>query len=459
MGTFVNGFRGLRTKPVSRTRAFRNRMLMLGLLTAFMSAAGVFAQTRIMPLGNSITEGVGSTDGSGYRLPLYNLLTNANVPFDFVGGLQYGNVLPDKDHEGHAGIKADDLQVTNYLSANPADVILLEIGTNDVSANESATQVRDDIEAILDFFYKRNKACKPKTVIGTSGTILNLALMIQAQNNQGPLGTLNNYKLKASDFFKIHKELAQKNPKDRLKMRGMDPQRNEIIVAGSAVFTGILKKWGSDSVVLCENALREGLVYDYLAKNRSKLEMESLVTDLRLRSILQLAKKCDYRESHATQVDKLALQLFDQTYFLHGLGPWEREILHYAALLHDIGYHISYKKHHKHTYYLIKNAVLNGFEAREIEMIANVARYHSSSLPKEKHENWDRLSQGDQGIAAKLASLLRLADGLDRSHFSVVNKLQCRIQKSRIHIFVYSSKDLELELWAAEKKKDFLEQR
>ncbi len=160
MFTFVNGFRGLRTKPVSRMRALSNRMLMLGLLTAFMSAAGVFAQTRIMPLGNSITEGVGSTDGSGYRLPLYNLLTNANVPFDFVGGLQYGNVIPDKDHEGHAGIKADDLQVTNYLSANPADVILLEIGTNDVSANESATQVRDDIEAILDAIFAQNPSAR-----------------------------------------------------------------------------------------------------------------------------------------------------------------------------------------------------------------------------------------------------------------------------------------------------------
>ncbi len=155
MVTFANGFRGLRMKPWRRTQFFT-----LALLALFMIAGSAFAQTRIMPLGNSITEGVGSTDGSGYRLPLYNLLTNASVTFDFVGGLQHGNVLPDKDHEGHAGFKADDLQVANYLSANPADVILLEIGTNDISSNESATQVRDDIEAILDAIFAQNPSAR-----------------------------------------------------------------------------------------------------------------------------------------------------------------------------------------------------------------------------------------------------------------------------------------------------------
>ncbi len=138
----------------------RTQWFTLVLLALFMSAGHALAQTRIMPLGNSITEGIGSTDGSGYRLPLYNFLTNANVSFDFVGGLQHGNVLSDKDHEGHAGIKADDLQVTNYLTANPADVILLEIGTNDISSNESATQVRDDLEAILDAIFAQNPSAR-----------------------------------------------------------------------------------------------------------------------------------------------------------------------------------------------------------------------------------------------------------------------------------------------------------
>ncbi len=154
MGTFANGFRGLGMKLGRRTQ------VRAWFVAAVLCAGNLLAQTRIMPLGNSITEGVGSTDGSGYRLPLYNLLTNANVSFDFVGSMQFGTVLPDKDHEGHPGIKADDLQVTNYLNANPADVLLLEIGTNDISTNESATQVRDDIDAILDAIFAQNPSAR-----------------------------------------------------------------------------------------------------------------------------------------------------------------------------------------------------------------------------------------------------------------------------------------------------------
>ncbi len=121
------------------------------MLLGFIFPNAILAQQKIMPLGNSITEGVGSTTEAGYRRPLFDLLTNASVAFDFVGGLQHGNgSLPDKNHEGHAGFRTNELQVANYLNANPADVILLEIGTNDISFNESASQVRDDISAILD---------------------------------------------------------------------------------------------------------------------------------------------------------------------------------------------------------------------------------------------------------------------------------------------------------------------
>ncbi len=121
------------------------------MLLGFAAPHALLAQQKIMPLGNSITEGVGSTTEAGYRQPLYDLLTNAGVSFDFVGSLQHGNAsLPDQDHEGHAGIRADELQVANYLSANPADAVLLEIGTNDISSSESAAQVRDDISTILD---------------------------------------------------------------------------------------------------------------------------------------------------------------------------------------------------------------------------------------------------------------------------------------------------------------------
>jgi lysophospholipase L1-like esterase len=124
--------------------------LCLAFATGLVLPANASAQVHLMPLGNSITDGDGSTNGGGYRYFLYNKMQDANIAVDFVGSLAGGSGFPDNDHEGHGGFRADQLAVQTYLTNNPPQAVLLEIGTNDVSANESATQIRDDIEAIIE---------------------------------------------------------------------------------------------------------------------------------------------------------------------------------------------------------------------------------------------------------------------------------------------------------------------
>ncbi|MDZ7362854.1 MAG: Ig-like domain-containing protein [candidate division KSB1 bacterium] len=137
----------------------RTILLCLGLATA------VAGQVRIMPLGNSLTDGDGSSNGGGYRFHLYNALTNANIDFDFVGALQGGTGFADTDHEGHGGFRADQLDVQTYLTNNPADAVFLEIGTNDISFGESAAQVKTDIEAVVDAIH--NFDAKIEIYLGT----------------------------------------------------------------------------------------------------------------------------------------------------------------------------------------------------------------------------------------------------------------------------------------------------
>ncbi len=128
--------------------------LSFGLCLAFAASLALPseapAQVRLMPLGNSITDGDGSTNGGGYRYFLYNKLQDANLAFDFTGSLTGGSGFPDNDHEGHGGFRADQLAVQTYLTNNPPEVVFLEIGTNDVSGDESAAQIRNDIEAVVD---------------------------------------------------------------------------------------------------------------------------------------------------------------------------------------------------------------------------------------------------------------------------------------------------------------------
>ena len=142
--------------------------------------------------------------------------------------------------------------------------------------------------------------------------------------------------------------------------------------------------------MLCDLSLREGLVLDYIARHRKEIAQADRYPDVRRRSVIELAERCNYWPEHAQQVARLAVALFEETRAVHALTDREREWLEYAALLHDIGVHISYEQHHKHSYYLIKNGDLRGFEPDEIEMIALIARYHRRGTPKRHHDGFGR---------------------------------------------------------------------
>ncbi len=329
---------------------------------------------------------------------------------------------------------------------------------DDPPSRKELQKMDEHIREELVPVFKKLKSLGVKTMVGTSGTIMNLVAMANWLDQSSPIEIQNNFRIKPRYLRDLHDVLVKANRKERLKIKGIDPTRGDIILPGSAVMNAMLEDSDIEEVILCDEAIREGVVYDYLERNRSKIEMENQIPDMRLRSVTQLARNCDFEEEHARHVSDLALSLFDQTKSLHELGPCERELLRYAALLHDVGYHINYKKHQKHTYYLIKNGDLNGFEEREVEIVANVARYHCKSAPKKTHENWRKLSGADRRVVRILAAILRIADGLDRSHFSVVKQVQCRLNGKGLAIEVTASSDPELEIWGANKKKDLFEE-
>jgi exopolyphosphatase/guanosine-5'-triphosphate,3'-diphosphate pyrophosphatase len=157
------------------------------------------------------------------------------------------------------------------------------------------------------------------------------------------------------------------------------------------------------------------------------------------------------------QVAKLSLELFDELEALHEMGPREREMLEYAALLHDIGWHIGRSGHHKHSLYLIKNGDLEGFSAHELDIIANVARYHRKSAPKKSHPDYVVLDTASRELVWKLAALLRIADGLDRGHYGNVVRLRTIARRETVSILAWTESDPELELWAAKLKADMFE--
>ena len=179
--------------------------------------------------------------------------------------------------------------------------------------------------------------------------------------------------------------------------------------------------------------------------------------DMRARSVDRLLRRGNAEVLHAAHVARLALEIFDQTHALHQLTATEREWLQYGALLHDIGCYIGYSKHQRHSYYLITHGDLTGFSADEIEVLASLARYHKGGRPKASHENWRRLNPYLQAAVEKLAAILRIADGLDRSHRQVVTGVSCRVRSRKIEFEASARADCEPELSAARKKSDLFE--
>ena len=269
---------------------------------------------------------------------------------------------------------------------------------------------------------------------------------------------LHHVTVRADTLRGLRERLVASALRGRLKLPGMDAQRADIIVAGAVILDAILGRLGAKDLVLCEWAPREGLLLEYIHRHPRTLARAEAYPDVRRRSVVALAERCVYDEAHARHVARLALSLFDQTSHRHGLGTSARALLEFAALLHDIGHHISYPGHHKHSYYLIKNGDLRGFHPEEIELLANVARYHRRGHPRKKHAAFATLSRASRQSVRVLAGCLRVADALDRSHRQVVRALAVSDRSSEIRIRAEADSDCELELWGAPRRTQLLEE-
>ena len=229
----------------------------------------------------------------------------------------------------------------------------------------------------------------------------------------------------------------------------MEPRRGDLAVAGSVILDTILRELDAEDITLCDLALREGLVLDYIHQHRTEIARADRYPDVRRRSVVELGERCNYFAQHAAQVSRLAVSMFDQTRGVHGLKDKEREWLEYAALLHDVGVHISYDKHHRHSYYLIKHGDLRGFDPQEIEVIGLIARYHRRAPPKKGHPGYGELPSDLRKAVKVLSSIVRLAEGLDRSHVQVLDSISLANRGDDYLMQLRTNGDAELELWAA----------
>ncbi len=291
------------------------------------------------------------------------------------------------------------------------------------------------------------------TLIGSGGSFTNLGRMAAARRGVSAADPVHGASVTIAEVEHLLDWLTSMSAEKRGQVEGLSPHRSDIILAGLAVTAEVLERIEAREVKVSAFGLREGLLLDMAGADAAPAAVEPL------RLIREFGERCHTDRRHAEHVRLLALNLFDLLGDKLDAGDEDRGLLEAAALLHDVGQLVSYRKHHRHSYQLIMHADRLPFSPRERQLVALVSRYHRRRGPRKKHKEFAALPREDQQLVRRLAGMLRIAEGLDRGHSAIVEKLAVELCPTRLTIRAiprYAGADLSLECWGAQEQADVL---
>jgi exopolyphosphatase/guanosine-5'-triphosphate,3'-diphosphate pyrophosphatase len=317
-------------------------------------------------------------------------------------------------------------------------------------------RLRKHIVALLGPRAVEAAAFEPKMAIGSSGTIEDLGHMIAARRDESIPHTLHHLAFSRHELDALRTDLVASTSAQRRKMEGLDAKRVDLIVAGAELMSIAMELFDVGELTVSEWALREGMVLDAIGRH-DPADWSDDPFAIRRASVQSLARRCSWPEAHSRHVAKLALELFDQLQELHGLADEDRELLEYAALLHDIGEHVAHEGHDRHAAYLVQHGRLRGLTPAAVAELTALVRWHRRGDPKSHDELVGDLDSDQRDRVRRLAALLRIADGLDRGRKQVVTGVNVRVGRELVLLHVRARGDPELELWGARRKRDLFE--
>ena len=331
-----------------------------------------------------------------------------------------------------------------------------ELVESDPPSDDDVARLRARVDEVLGPVARRFAPLGPRMMVGTSGTLNDLARMaVAAETGVVPL-SVNQLRVSRRALGEVLDSLVAVPEKERRKLPGLESRRAELAPAGAVVVLGALELFGLDGMVAGTWALREGMVLEAVSR-RTGSGAGGDPREIRAASVLDLCQRCGWREDHARQVARLAAALFDQTRDVHGLGEEARDLLVHAAHLHDIGEHVAGESHHKHSAYLIQHGRLRGFSPHEVAVLATLARYHRRGEPKASFEPFGAMDADARAEVRLLAGLLQVADGLDRGHGAAVRDVHVDLTPDAVRCAVVADGDVDLDLWGARRKRSLFE--
>ena len=312
--------------------------------------------------------------------------------------------------------------------------------------------IEEFVESKFYLLDEKIQKLKVKNFMGLGGDLSTLSTLFK-KKRLSPDGRFINKKALA----KFYSEVRSKTSEQLIQEYRLHRNEAEIVLPSLSILSYFLRMTEADGIHLPPVSLRHGLLEDQVDELFDTQRKHDFMGDI-ISSVRFLGEKFHVDHLHSYQVERLSLSIFDQTHRLHGLEERERLYLQVAAILHDIGKYINLNQHDLHSYGIIQNQDLMGFSTRELNLMANVARYHSKQNPQPSHRNYNEMDESDRNTISKLAAILRLADALDISHQQKVDQVQASVSGRELHLKVESRGDILLEEWNFGNRTGFFEE-
>ncbi len=332
-----------------------------------------------------------------------------------------------------------------------------ELVGSDPPSDKDVKRLRRRVADRLDEVQDELAETSPRQLIGSSGTFVALVRAAAAFRDGTVPEVVNQLSVGRKELAELSSLVFSLPADERARLPGIDARRAELLPAGMAVLEGLMERTGLYEVTASEWALREGIVLSAIRRH-DRADLGDDPRAIRRASALSLCRRSSWREDHGREVAKLAVELFDATSSLHGLGPDDRELLELAALLHDVGETVSRDGHGRHTAYLIEHGGLRGFSPDEVRLLGVLGRYHTRGRPRTSFPAFEALGEELRVRCVRLLALLRIADGLDIAHDSAVRSVGAAVSAESVEIVVTARGDAELEQWIFERKKGLFEE-
>ncbi|MGA2528260.1 MAG: Ppx/GppA phosphatase family protein [Acidimicrobiales bacterium] len=399
---------------------------------------------------------------TGVRIEVVSGIREAQLIFDAVRAsvlIDPGPALCADLGGGSLELSVGDRFGLSYATSLHLGVgrLTTECVRTDPPGKKDRARLKDQISKSLDVVLEELLAWGPKQLIGTSGTLCALARAAAARRDGIVPTSVNQLSVTSRELTALAEVIYELPSWERARIPGIDARRAELLPAGVAVAEVLMERTAMRELTVSEWGLREGIIISTISSH-DRVELTGDPRAIRRASVMSLCARSRWPEAHSRQVARLALELFDSTVGLHGLDTEDRELLELAALLHDIGELVSRDGHARHTAYLIENGDLRGFSPVEIQMLSCLGRYHVRGRPRESFQAWDSLDRRERERVSKMLSLLRIADGLDASHDSVISHLGAELSRAAVEVVVSARGDAELERWMLQRKRALFEE-